>query len=65
MWRLLHLWTGSSRAGTLGAVLFVIHPVQTAAVAYVSGRKDLLATFFILAGLQVYTRCRRGKSKWA
>lgn len=65
VWGLLHLWTGSSIVGTAGAVLFATHPVQTAAVAYVSGRKDLLATFFILLGLQVFTYYRRGAGrKW-
>ena len=65
VWGLLHLWTGSSIVGTAGAVLFATHPVQTAAVAYVSGRKDLLATFFVLLGLQVFTYYRRGAGrKW-
>ena len=31
-----------------GALIFAAHPVQSAGVAYVSGRKDLLAAFFIL-----------------
>ena len=37
-----------------GAVIFASHPVQSAAVAYVSGRKDLLATFFILLSCYWY-----------
>ena len=42
--------TGRRTLAVAGALLFAAHPVQTAAVAYVSGRKDLLAAFFILAG---------------
>lgn len=42
--------TGRRTLALAGALLFAAHPVQTAAVAYVSGRKDLLAAFFILAG---------------
>ena len=49
---LFQLWTGTRFLATAGALLFAAHPVQTAAVAYVSGRKDLLATFFLL--LAVY-----------
>lgn len=46
------------------AAIFVAHPVQTAAVAYISGRKDLLATFFLLVGLLLYLRFRRGSGKY-
>ena len=42
--------TGRRTLAIAGALLFAAHPGQTAAVAYVSGRKDLLAAFFILAG---------------
>ncbi len=42
--------TGRRTLAVAGALIFAAHPVQTAAVAYVSGRKDLLAAFFILAG---------------
>ena len=41
-----------------GAVIFASHPVQSAAVAYVSGRKDVLATFFILLGCYWYVSYR-------
>ncbi|MDE2925281.1 MAG: tetratricopeptide repeat protein [Acidobacteriota bacterium] len=42
--------TGRRTLALAGALLFAAHPVQTAATAYVSGRKDLLAAFFILGG---------------
>ncbi|MBI4454421.1 MAG: tetratricopeptide repeat protein [Acidobacteria bacterium] len=45
-----------------GALLFVCHPAQTAAVAYISGRKDLLACGFIMAGMMCFANFReRGK----
>jgi tetratricopeptide (TPR) repeat protein len=36
------------RGALFGAVIFAAHPVHTESVAWVSGRADLLATFFIL-----------------
>ncbi|GAB4242471.1 MAG: hypothetical protein Kow00109_18220 [Acidobacteriota bacterium] len=51
---------GSQVAGLLGAVVFAVHPVQTAAVAYISGRKDLLAAGFCLAGLVAFLRWKEG-----
>ena len=50
VYRLFRVVTGRRTPALAGALLFAAHPVQTAAVAYVSGRKDLLAAFFILAG---------------
>ncbi|HDL64563.1 MAG TPA: tetratricopeptide repeat protein, partial [Proteobacteria bacterium] len=35
----------------LTAVLFLVHPVQTESVAYIAGRADLLAAFFMLLAL--------------
>ena len=46
-------------AAWLGAALFACHPVQTAAVAYVSGRKDLLAAAFSLVAIHFYLNWRR------
>ena len=58
-WRL----TGSRVIAGVGAFLFVVHPVQTAAVAYVSGRKDLLAAFFMLLALILYLRFREDEGR--
>lgn len=33
----------------ISSILFCIHPINTSAVAYISGRADLLASFFILS----------------
>ncbi len=51
----------STRLSFAGALLFTVHPAQTAAVAWVSGRKDLLALFFILLGTLAYISYRRGR----
>lgn len=40
------------------AVLFALHPLQTEAVTYISGRRDVLSTFFFLAALVLYLRTR-------
>ena len=56
-------WTSSNILAGSGALLFSVHPVQTAAVAYVSGRKDLLATFFVLLGCYLYALYRKKKRR--
>ena len=38
----------------LTALLFVIHPIQTEAVTYISGRADILAAFFMLTSLLLF-----------
>ncbi|MFQ5739873.1 MAG: tetratricopeptide repeat protein [Acidobacteriota bacterium] len=53
--------TESGIAAGAGALLFAVHPVQTAAVAYVSGRKDLMAAFFVLLSTLCYLSYRRKK----
>ncbi len=50
---------GKTEAGFLGGLLFAVHPVQTAAVGYVSGRKDLLATFFLMLAALWFIQWRR------
>jgi protein O-mannosyl-transferase len=40
------------------ALVFVAHPVQTEAVAYVSGRTDILCALFVLLGLLAWRRAR-------
>jgi len=36
------------------SILFLVHPVQTGAVSYISGRADLLACFFVLLSFIFY-----------
>ncbi len=43
-------------AGLCAGLLFALHPVETEAVTYVSGRRDVLSTFFFLAASSVYLR---------
>ncbi|MBI2355769.1 MAG: tetratricopeptide repeat protein [Candidatus Doudnabacteria bacterium] len=42
----------------LTSLVFLIHPLQTEAVAYVSGLADPLSTFFILLGILFYLKFR-------
>lgn len=51
---------GASPAATvLGALVFAVHPVQTDAVTYVSGRRDVLCGLFYVLGVLAYLRHRR------
>ncbi|MBI3939821.1 MAG: tetratricopeptide repeat protein [Acidobacteria bacterium] len=62
---LLRRLFGKSLLALAGAALFVCHPIQTAAVAYVSGRKDVLAGGFVLAGMLCFANhLRDGKRFW-
>jgi len=51
---LLRQLTGNALAALIGAVFFVVHPLQTEAVAWASGLKDVLAGMFLLAALWQY-----------
>ena len=42
-----------------GAVLFLLHPIHTEAVSYISGRADCLALIFIILALIFYIRAVR------
>ncbi|HEY6332109.1 MAG TPA: hypothetical protein VI756_22460 [Blastocatellia bacterium] len=46
----------------LAALIFALHPLQTDAVAYVSGRRDVLFALFYLAGLHFYLTYRASRS---
>jgi len=46
------------RPALLAAMLFVVHPIQTESVAYISGRRDLLFALFYLLGFACYVRYR-------
>ncbi|MET0793701.1 MAG: hypothetical protein ABW061_19430, partial [Polyangiaceae bacterium] len=56
LFRLLRVRGASSHAATLGAALWSLHPRLTEAVAWISGRTDVLATFFVLGALLVQAR---------
>jgi tetratricopeptide (TPR) repeat protein len=42
---------GNFRLALGTAIIFCVHPIQTSAVSYISGRADLLCAFFLLLGL--------------
>ncbi len=46
-------------AAAAGALLFAVHPVQTDAVTYAAGRRDILCGLFFAAGFLAYLRFRR------
>src|SRR2546427_2912127 len=51
---LIRRFTESLVTATLGALIFAVHPIQTDAVTYISGRRDLLFTFFYLLAFHSY-----------
>lgn len=52
----LRLLPGSRFGPAIVALLFAAHPVQTEAVTYLSGRRDVLFAVFYLLGLLAYLR---------
>jgi tetratricopeptide (TPR) repeat protein len=50
---------GERLLATVGAALFLLHPVQVESVAWISQRKNLLAMFFFLLAWWGYCRYRR------
>jgi tetratricopeptide (TPR) repeat protein len=54
----------SGFAALLAALLFAVHPVQTEAVTYISGRSVSLMTFFYLASLLAYLRGRDDNNRY-
>ncbi len=65
---ILHLWSAflvrklitrifkSSFAGLAGFSLFLLNPMQSEAVAWISGLQELMWSFFILMGLWIFIR---------
>ena len=47
------------RPALFAALLFAVHPIQTDAVTYLSGRRDVLSGLFVLAGFYAFLRYRR------
>jgi hypothetical protein len=46
---LIRRFAASTRTAFLAALMFAVHPIQTDAVSYVSGRRDILFALFYLA----------------
>lgn len=59
---LAFLLTKNRMVGLLAGLLFLVHPIHTEAVMWVSGRKDLLSTTFFLGSLLLYILYKREKT---
>jgi protein O-mannosyl-transferase len=62
-------WSGveSSRRtllAALAAAIFLLHPVQTEAVAYLAGRSEALSTMFAMAAFTVFLYRRKTEATW-
>ena len=56
---LRNLWPTEPKVAFMGAVLFAVHPVHTEAVAWVSGRSEILAAFWGLLAYWAFLRADR------
>lgn len=61
---LLTTLTGAIWRSAAVAVLFAVHPLRVESVAWVSERKDVLSTFFLLLTCGAYLWYLRRKSSW-
>ena len=61
IWLLLLEFGASAVAALLAALFFIVHPIQVEAVAWASGAKDLLSSFFGLASLLFYAKFLRSR----
>jgi protein O-mannosyl-transferase len=67
VYRLLFRLHGERLVATVGAALYLLHPVQVESVAWVSQRKNLLSMFFFLVAWEWYIRYReteRGQGRY-
>jgi tetratricopeptide (TPR) repeat protein len=67
--RRLLAWSGVEKArqsllAGLAALLFLLHPVQTEAVAYLAGRSDGLSTLFAAAALTIFLYRKETSATW-
>lgn len=46
-------------AALFAGLLFAVHPIQTEAVAYLSGRRDVLSGLFVLLGFYLFLQYRK------
>lgn len=59
---LFRLYVPSTTA-LMGSVLFASHPIHTGAVTYISGRAELLMTFFLLSGILSFLQSEKYPSR--
>lgn len=50
-------------ASFLAAAIFAVHPIQTDAVTYISGRRDVLFSLFYIASFHAYLSFRKSRSR--
>ncbi len=55
---------GNPRVALMAAALFAVHPIQTDAVTYISGRRDVLSTLFYLLGFYLFLLYRDRNQRW-
>ncbi len=46
------------------AVMFLVHPIQTEAVAYIASRSETLSVFFVFASFCVFLYRRSKEASW-
>lgn len=51
------------RTALFTAVLFAVHPIQTNAVTYISGRRDILSTLFYMLAVLYFLKLREAQFK--
>ncbi|MDP1993568.1 MAG: hypothetical protein Q8K00_21335, partial [Syntrophales bacterium] len=56
--------TGSPFKAATVAILFALHPVNVESVAWITERKTVLSTFFLLTAIYTYVHFTENKSKW-
>ena len=56
--------TQTTQAALFATLLFALHPVQTEAVTYISGRSSSLAACFCLLSLYCWVRSEQGSKAW-
>ena len=62
---LLKMTSSSRRLSAIGSLLFLVHPLATESVCWISGRTDLLAGFFLLGATWFVLSYREtGAVKW-
>lgn len=59
----LHLSRNYGTALTV-SLLFIVHPIHTENVAYISGRRDILATLFYLLGFYLFLKYRKTENRF-
>ena len=59
---LIRRMTEDLSSAFLAALIFAVHPIQTDAVTYISGRRDLLFTLFYLSAFHTYISYYRSRS---